>query len=854
MPITPVQFESSRDKHQAREDLREARERVLEKAKAQFDRRTAEEERARERGDDKWMLASVEARLREEPGKKSKKNKKDKKHKKKKKSKRKSSSSESESSSDSGDGWVEKGAKKEKKGKNPQENAGETSKATRDDWMMLPDLIPCTTRDEIRQSRKPKEEQEAEANRRNILDNPGQNERELNPHWKDGGSGLPQVEKSDELKLPSKTVGDQGTSWLRKALQRIYEQAEETGQSPEDIAAERWGSLEKLEDMIADAEGRKRSEVRASFSRYSRGGRGGNRPKFARPPDDFDDQKPGCSRERDHRDSGRSGYQKPRDDKDFRNCERSDSSKDKRSRERRSPDRRRRSPERSRERRDERKSPGRFQRPREDDYEGERRRRTDFEKAEKTDFKGKFQKPKEDDDSFSYSRSHKSASSSSTSSGWRKKREEPRLEARDMKEEKASSSNQRLSSPSSSSSEEEMPEPAPRLLTEKEMNEIGAKIVKAEILGNGGLAAKLKLQLEEARAAREEAKASGVNLSKLSENKEDVVILTRTDSKGFTRPVEEPKYQEPKGGRRRKQKVPTHNKQGERERYFATDDKYSLQDIYTREKLNTVEDSNNEFARMVTKGTKHAGKGEFDMDEVFEEKARMKESDAKTQARERDQAVKEHQRVNNALDHCQWCVDSKKMLKHLIVALGSKVYLCLPPYQSLTEGHCLLVPRSHATCGTMLDEDVWEEMQNFRKILTKMFLSKDEDVIFFENARNIRGFPHMVMECVPVDRDSGAMAPIYFKKAIQECEMEWATNVKLVNLAPKGLRRSIPKGLPYFAVNFGDDDGFGHVVEDENTFPPNFAQVCYIFFSMLSAAVLKYLIHSILTGNHRRNA
>jgi hypothetical protein len=61
------------------------------------------------------------------------------------------------------------------------------------------------------------------------------------------------------------------------------------------------------------------------------------------------------------------------------------------------------------------------------------------------------------------------------------------------------------------------------------------------------------------------------------------------------------------------------------------------------------------------------------MDEVFEEKARMQESDGKKQERERDQAVREHQRVSNALDHCQWCVDSKKMLKHLLVALGTKV-------------------------------------------------------------------------------------------------------------------------------------------------------------------------------------
>jgi hypothetical protein len=63
-------------------------------AKSRFERRAAEEERARERGDDKWMLPSVEERLAEESGKKSKKHKKEKKHKKKsKKEKRRANSS-----------------------------------------------------------------------------------------------------------------------------------------------------------------------------------------------------------------------------------------------------------------------------------------------------------------------------------------------------------------------------------------------------------------------------------------------------------------------------------------------------------------------------------------------------------------------------------------------------------------------------------------------------------------------------------------------------------------------------------------------------------------------------------------
>jgi hypothetical protein len=95
------------------------------------------------------------------------------------------------------------------------------------------------------------------------------------------------------------------------------------------------------------------------------------------------------------------------------------------------------------------------------------------------------------------------------------------------------------------------------------------------------LAEKLKLQLEEARSAREEAKKAGVNLATIKEDREreETVVLTKTDSKGFTRPLEEPTYQEPRGGRRKKQKVATHNKQGERERYFPDDGKYSLQDI-----------------------------------------------------------------------------------------------------------------------------------------------------------------------------------------------------------------------------------------------------------------------------------
>lgn len=66
--------------------------------------------------------------------------------------------------------------------------------------------------------------------------------RELNPHLKDDGAGLPEKEANVEsLNLPSTSVGDGGYSWLKKAYYRIQEQSQREGRSMEEIAVERWG-------------------------------------------------------------------------------------------------------------------------------------------------------------------------------------------------------------------------------------------------------------------------------------------------------------------------------------------------------------------------------------------------------------------------------------------------------------------------------------------------------------------------------------------------------------------------------------------------------------------------------------
>ena len=60
-----------------------------------------------------------------------------------------------------------------------------------------------------------------------------------------------------------------------------------------------------------------------------------------------------------------------------------------------------------------------------------------------------------------------------------------------------------------------------------------------------------------------------------------------------------------------------------------------------------------------------------------------------------------------------------------------------------------------------------------------------------------------------------------------ESESDWAQNKRVIDL--KGghggsIRRSVPKGMPYFCVNFGMEEGYAHIIENADAFPDSFAK------------------------------
>src|SRR5687767_6408773 len=66
---------------------------------------------------------------------------------------------------------------------------------------------------------------------------------------------------------------------------------------------------------------------------------------------------------------------------------------------------------------------------------------------------------------------------------------------------------------------------------------------------------------------------------------------------------------------------------------------------------------------------------------------------------------------------------------------------------------------------------------------------------------------------------------IWAQKAIMEADEEWSVHKKLIDTTGRGVHRAVPPNFPYFSVDFGDEGGYAHVIEDEAQFPKDFGKV-----------------------------
>ncbi|XP_071590800.1 CWF19-like protein 2 [Heliangelus exortis] len=860
-------FESERSLAVRREQRQREREALLAQAKISYEKEQRQKLLKHVRGEDTWMLPDVNERVEqlEKEHSVQKKKKKDKHSKKAKKEKKKNKKQKSEkrddlpdSSSDSSVEWVESNVSdpdnSEKAWKvNKQSDSEKEPSLQREEWMNLDFMSLKTTSAAAAKSERHKEKilerQKAQELEQAVL-----SERELNPYWKDGGTGLP-PEKDEAASVKKVTVvEDAGLSWLRKSYQRMKEQAEREKRNFEDIVAERYGSMEIFQSRLEEAE-----KVAPRKENYYRN----ERWKKSDYSESEKERKEQHMRKetRDDGDRNRNvfgGYTREKygkgwtqEDKGYRR----DVSREDQGCGHSSTD----SVLRGYSSKAEKHSNGRqglerssslsnvkhkFLKPSEDDspsYSASRDCKSQQSSSKlpvHSSLSSRFQKPSEDaelwtkthrqDNSEKFMSDQKSSGSREqvNDSSWERTPSDEKEKSRQEYPSDIPEKKEMLPDSKTSCSRPTWKDEPPRVLSEEEMNKLGARIVKAELMGDTELASKLQAELESARKLRDTQGQIPAKSGREapSHQEDEQVVLVRTDQSGRAWPVTAPtEPQEPKGGRRKRQTVPTHVDK-ERVRYFQDDDSMDLADLVRNEKMRTAEDQNSLFMRMASKLMEKTDREYYTLDDMFVSKAAKRARSGEEEEMQRRKAIREHQQLAARMEKCPYCFDSSELPKHLIIAIGNKVYLSLPSNQSLTEGHCLIAPLQHHTAATLLDEDIWEEIQMFRNTLVKMFEAKDLDCVFLETNMSMKKRYHMVYECIPLPKEVGDMAPIYFKKAIMECDEEWSVNKKLIDLSSKDIRKSVPKGLPYFSVDFGLQGGFAHVIEDQHKFPHYFGK------------------------------
>ena len=293
--------------------------------------------------------------------------------------------------------------------------------------------------------------------------------------------------------------------------------------------------------------------------------------------------------------------------------------------------------------------------------------------------------------------------------------------------------------------------------------------------------------------------------------------------------------------------------QASKVRYYRDDDSKTLRDLVSETRHGGAEDDyDRNFAKNVAmQGRRYKGLAterdrenavddEYDNDEGLEayENREKRMSGAKQQARAKARAVLDHRRAEANQRRCPHCLDNpEKPFKHLHVAYGNLAYLALPHAGRLVPGHCVIAPIAHGPSSRAADEDAWEEMRNFKKCLVRMFASRGKTCVFLETCSRrttgsmgafaAAGGRHATVECVPIPDSVAESAPMYFKKAIDEAESEWSTHDSkkcLSTAPPKGLRQTVPEGFPYFHVEFDMRGGFAHVIDDETRWRNDFGR------------------------------
>ena len=363
--------------------------------------------------------------------------------------------------------------------------------------------------------------------------------------------------------------------------------------------------------------------------------------------------------------------------------------------------------------------------------------------------------------------------------------------------------------------------PAPRPpLTAAERNKIAARIMRAKLKKDFATVAQLEAELAPPAQTKMlvSVSASGARLG----------VTDHISARG-----------DRNNPNKLKRKLVTHDAAGLRTRFLRADEgaeDLTPQQLLVREreaaKLQGMADVDAAFIENVmAQGKRYSGAlgGDDEDDEYGTGEAwRMWESRKASQSSEK-QARKARQAMVNAtrkhdaaLGACTLCFGAAKMRKAAVIATADHMYLAAAA-APLVDGHVRIVPRNHEVSFRNTEAAAFAEAEAFMRALTAYHAAAGRDVVFVEVALQLDALVHTAIDAVPLSRDDGALAPMFFRKALSECDTMWTSHERVIDvIARGGLQKSVPQGFPYIFVQFGTSPAMAHAVEDQSLFQRSF--------------------------------
>eukprot|EP01133_Synstelium_polycarpum_P017411 gene17411-20775_t len=351
-------------------------------------------------------------------------------------------------------------------------------------------------------------------------------------------------------------------------------------------------------------------------------------------------------------------------------------------------------------------------------------------------------------------------------------------------------------------------------------------MMKAKIMGDKAKVERLQKQIDDAKEAMKDSNSNGVANNVASPG--TPIKVSGLDEFGKKIFNNAPAKITPG---KADQKHRHFDEKGERTQYYDDDNDMDLDTMVAREKRDSSSATMDyEFLNTITKSEKWAKDDRDDNGpDLYSSKApsakRASEREEKDLQKFKQKLINADKKVNNVLDRCWHCHTSSQFQKHMTIATGNHVFLSLPTRGSLVTGHCQIIPIQHSLATTASDEEVWDEIQNFRKCLIQMFAEEDKYVVFMETAYKFKQQHHSVIECIPLKYDAFSTAPAYFKKALMEAESEWSASKLIDTIKKGGLKNCVPANFPYFWVEFGYKQvGLVHPIDDEHKIQRDFGK------------------------------